>query len=1071
MNCAVCGHENPDRNRFCGSCGAPLQTPPAPRAVRKVVTVLFADVTGSTGLGERLDPESLRRVMTRYFEEMRAVLERHGGTIEKFIGDAVMAVFGIPELHEDDALRAVRAAAEMRQALAALNADLDERWGVRLQVRTGINTGEVVAGDPDSGQALVVGDAVNVAARLEQAAAPGEILTADATYRLVRDAVVAEPVGDLDLRGKTGGVGAVRLIAVVAGAPGLARRLDSAMVGRQREQKLLRQAFERSREESACHLFTVLGSAGVGKSRLVSEVLRGVSSEADVLTGRCLSYGDGITYWPLTEVVRRSAGISDEDTHDSALEKVRRFVAGADQADAIFGPLTEAMGLAASGSSSEQIFWAARKLLEHLAHARPLVVVFDDIHWAEPTFLDLLEHLSDWSRDAPLLLLCVARPELLDHRPNWGGGKLNATSILLEPLSATDARVLVDKLLGATELPAGVVGRITQAAEGNPLFVEEMLGMLIDEGRLRLEDGRWVAGDDLADITVPPSIQALLAARLDRLQGGVRDVVERAAVIGKIFYRSAVAELSPEPLRHEVDAHLMTLIRKELIRAERSVFAGDDSYRFRHILIRDAAYEAMPKEMRAELHERFAMWLEIAVADRVVEYEEIIAHHLAEAFRYRCELGSTSEATDVLALRAASKLAATAERALDRGDLPAAADLYRRGIALERDVRGRNWPRWVIYLADALHGLGRFAEAAMPLQEAERVATEAGDDAGALRARLFLLMLQQSTDPEGASEEIRRRFEGARTGLEAAGDDETLAVAYSAAGQTHAMSATWIQMERLVERALFHARRCGERRVELDGLRWMTSALYYGPTPAGEAIARLKRMEVEVDDPALRGSIWCKLGALHAMTGDVGTGRAYIERARSHFSEYGLRLGIAGLAFFSAPVEVAAGDLAAAERQLRTSIDALHAMGDRAFSSTLAVFLASAVYEQGRYDEVMEWTTVAEATASSDDAVTQAWLRSVKSRMSARTGDIKTGLSLAREAVEITDATEFPAAKADVREGLAEVLWLSGRESEARRAVEEAAALYEAKGFLVPIERLRSRFASLAAFSIETENR
>ncbi|MEX2204046.1 MAG: adenylate/guanylate cyclase domain-containing protein, partial [Actinomycetota bacterium] len=491
--CPACGEENADRARFCHSCATPLsETEERSGEVRKVVTVIFADVTGSTALGGRLDPEPLRRVMGRYFDEMSAVIERHGGVVEKFIGDAVMAVFGIPRLHEDDALRAVRAASDMRAALETLNVELQRDHGVGIAARIGVNTGEVVAGDPSSGQRLVTGDAVNVAARLEQAASPGEILIGDPTYRLVRDAVEAEPVPPLDLKGKDDPVPAYRLTGLLEAGEGHARHLDSPMVGRAKELEMMERALERAVVDRTSQLFTLLGPAGVGKSRLVKEFLQGPAAEATLLRGRCLSYGEGITFYPLAEVVQEAAGVSQMDDLDTARAKLASLVADAEERDRIV-PLVAGLVAWDEPVVTEEAFWGVRKLLEHLARDRPVIVVFDDIHWAEPTFLDLIEHLADWTREAVVLLVCVARPELLEVRPAWGGGKMNATSILLEPLDAGSASELVDNLLGRAEIPSEARTRILDAAEGNPLFVEEMLGMLIDDGLLRLEGNTWRA--------------------------------------------------------------------------------------------------------------------------------------------------------------------------------------------------------------------------------------------------------------------------------------------------------------------------------------------------------------------------------------------------------------------------------------------------------------------------------------------------------------------------------------------------------------------------------------------------
>ena len=479
--CTACGQENPDGFKFCGNCAAGLEAPAPAREVRKVVTIVFCDLTGSTELGDRTDPETLRATMRGYYEQMRTILERHGGTVEKFVGDAVMAVFGVPVSHEDDALRAVRAAWEMRDAVPQLG----------LQARIGVNTGEVMTGEGDT---LVTGDAVNIAARLEQSAEPGDVLIGDETRRLVRDAVRVDPV-DVTAKGKSDPVTAFRLLDVDPEASGVARRLDTRLVGRAGELDQLRQALDRAVRERRCHLFTLLGPAGVGKSRLVAEFLGGL--DARIVEGRCLDYGDGITFWPVISVLKQFGTRADET--------LRKVVDG--------------------GTLPNEVPWAVRSLFEEIADEHPLVVVFDDIHWGEETFLDLVDHIADMSRGAPILVLCIARPELLDKRPSWGGGKLNASTILLEPLSADECTELIAMHGG---VDTSTRARILAAADGNPLFVEEMVAFARESD----------------DVSIPSTVQALLQARIDQLDGDERAVIERGAVEGEIFHRGAVAELA-----------------------------------------------------------------------------------------------------------------------------------------------------------------------------------------------------------------------------------------------------------------------------------------------------------------------------------------------------------------------------------------------------------------------------------------------------------------------------------------------------------------------------------------------
>jgi len=701
--CPNCGEENPERARFCLSCGSALTVAAPVAETRKTVTILFSDVTGSTAMGEKLDPESLRKVMSRYFDEMRAVIESHSGTVEKFIGDAVMAVFGVPVLHEDDALRAVRAAAGMREALQLLNVELERDWGVTIQIRTGVNTGEVVAGSGD--QTMATGDAVNTAARLEQHAKPGEILLGESTYRLVRHAVVAEAADPITAKGKTDPLGAFRLIRVGDIALESGRRLDSPIVGRDNELALAEQAFERAVREQSCSLFTVFGSAGVGKSRLTQEVIRSVEARATVSRGRCLPYGRGITFWPVIEIVHAMAGLSDGDSAEKARAAVRKLLADEDDADLIVERVVQVMGLGEEEVRAEETFWAVRKLFESLARRSPLVVVFDDIHWAEPTLLDLIEHIADLSRDVSILLMCIARPELLERRPSWGGGKMNASSILLEPLRAEESSQLIANMLGGTTLPAAVETRIAGAAEGNPLFVEEMVSMLIDDGLLRRQNGQWDVSADLGSVTVPPTIQALLAARLDRLDADERALIQGASVVGKEFSIDDVAAIVPEQLAARASTVVTSLVRKELVRSDQGRAGAHNSFRFRHILIRDAAYNALSKQQRAELHEGFAGWLEEHYVERLPEYEEIIGYHLEQAHSYKASLGPLDDAARALAQRAGEHLASAGRRAGTRGDAPGAVGLLERALAMmPEDWDGRTDA--LVRLGDQLYEAG-----------------------------------------------------------------------------------------------------------------------------------------------------------------------------------------------------------------------------------------------------------------------------------------------------------------------------------------------------------------------------
>ena len=660
---------NPAGARFCNGCGAGLPATPVAREARKTVTVLFCDVTGSTPLGEALDPERLRALLARYFQRMKSIVELHGGTVEKFIGDAVMAVFGVPVLHEDDALRAVRAAAEMRDAVPEFG----------IEARVGVTTGEVVTGTEER---LATGDAVNVAARLEQAAQPGEVLIGEPTFALVRDSVEAEEVAPLALKGKSEPVPAYRLQHVHETPE---RRHDVRFVGRQRELAVLAQSWERARAELGCELVTLVGDAGVGKSRLVAEFVLGL--EARVVRGRCLPYGEGITYWPIVEVLKQ---IDLEPSDEAARLAIRSL-----------------LGETETATSAEEIALAFRKTLEVAAVERPLVVVFDDIQWGEETFLDLIEHLALLSTGASILLLCIARPELSELRRSW------PVTLRLEPLGSEDVERLIAERVG------GVLReKIALAAGGNPLFVEEMLAM---------------ADEAEGEVAVPPTLQALLAARLDQLEQTERSVLERGAIEGEIFHRGAVQALAPD--EPQVTPRLAALVRKQLIRPEKPQTPEEDAFRFRHLLIRDAAYDALPKAVRADLHERFAGWLEEQGAGRIVELDELLAYHLECAYRYWLELGHDDESALGTSGRDLTELAQRTARALQRAGLRAmrlsanervVENLSRAIAVLERlpesDERGRDEAELQLQLATAfgaLHGLG-----APEVEEAYGRATE-----------------------------------------------------------------------------------------------------------------------------------------------------------------------------------------------------------------------------------------------------------------------------------------------------------------------------------------------------------
>ncbi len=1061
LACRRCGEENPEPARYCRACGSTLAAEPGLLfEVRKTVTILFCDVTGSTSLGEQHDPEQLRLVMSRYYEEARAVLERHGGQVEKFIGDAVMAVFGIPVLHEDDALRALRAAFELRQAFVVLNEELESAFGVRLGVRTGVNSGEVIAGDPAQGHAFVSGDAVNVAQRLEAAAAEGEILIGEPTYELARDAISAEAVEPLQLKGKLERVAAYRLIDLTPGALPHARRFDSPMVGRNGELALLKDAFDRSVRGRSCHLFTVLGSAGVGKSRLVREALRDIGDQADVLVAACLPYGEGITFWPIREIVKQATGLTEEDPPAGALAKIVARLEGDDSPQLVAERVAGVIGVTEAVGPAEEGFWGVRRLFEEIARQRPLIVVFDDLNWGEPSLLDLIEHVAEYAHDTPILLVCLSRPELLDARQSWSGGKKNATTIFLEPLSEQEGETLIDNLVGGVVLPAEVRERIQSASAGNPLFVEEMLSMLIDDALLHDEGGRWVAVGDLSGVRVPQSIQLLLATRLDQLETGERRILERAAVEGNVFHRGAVEALADEDERARVPGCLAGLVRKELIRPHRATYAEEEGFSFRHPLIREAAYEALPKAIRGDLHERYVSWLE----GRAGEADELLGYHLEQAFHYRSELGYVSAHDADVGIRAAELLASAGRRALARGDVSAAVELLGRALALhgeDDDARLQLLPE----LGAALRESGQLTRAEEVLADVPERARRAGKPGIALAAlveRAALLFLSDPVQTDRLLEEI----EEAVIGLDELGDDRALALAWTLIGLRFGLWRGRIARgEESLQRALVYARRAGDRHQEATILGQLCFAAWQGPTPVPAAIDRCRAILAESGgDPLIGASVTRYLAPLEARRGHFVEARRLADKARATYEEFGMQLQAqASTAFAWGDVELLAGDYDAAERGLRRGWAALEQIGERGYSSSVAAYLAQALYGQGRLDEAEGFARRAQESTAPDDVWSQALSRGTLAKVLARRGSFGEADLLARDAVarlEVTDAIDL---HGTVLLDRAEVLQLAGRDEDAASCLAGALLLFERKGNEVASERARRMLAGRSA--------
>jgi class 3 adenylate cyclase/tetratricopeptide (TPR) repeat protein len=1063
QTCPGCGEENPGRFRLCGYCGSVLVAQPAPQEVRKTVTVVFCDLKGSTELGDRLDSEAFREVLALYFSAMKPVLVRHGGTIEKYIGDAIMAVFGLLRMHEDDALRAVRAAAEMREALAELNVTLRAEFGIALENRTGVNTGEVVTGvDAGDSQRLATGDTVNVAARLEQAAPTGEVLIGESTYRLVRGAVEVASVEPLELKGKPEPVPAYRLLSVTPGAR-TTRPVGLPLVGRAREIAVLDAEFRRSVAGPECRLATLLGNAGVGKSRLIEEFVWSLADEATVLRGRCLSYGDGITFWPLAEVLRQAAGIVPEDGEQDARVKLASCFGGR-LADAT-SRIESGMGLSQHPYGKDELFWGVRAVLEELARRGPLVVVFDDIHWAEATFLDLIEDVLDASLGVPLLLVCSARHELREDRPSFAADRRAASQIELRELSREDSGLVVRNLLGEASLPKALERRILGLAEGNPLFIEQMFSMLIDDGLLHERAGRWVFSGAAEVISVPGNVSSLLGARLDRLGPTERRVVESASVIGLEFTTGAVSALVEQSdARSDLEPPLAALCRKQLIRRAKADAAED--FHFSHILVRDTAYARLLKRTRARLHERFAAWLTGTVGSRLAEYEEILGYHLEQSFRYRAELGPIDDDGRRLGAEASRYLSSAGRRALARGDMPAAANLLQRAAAL----LGEKDPARSLLLLDA----GETAVDIGELERAESMLTEAADEAlsaghiGIARAAaLARLQLRYTTDPNALKESVVELVEREIPELEMMGDDRALVRAFRLLTYVHWTGARFADAAATAERTIRHATAAGDEVTAHRFLGSLAISALYGPMPVLEAIATCEEVLARAqDDRKARALAEVAIGHLEAMRGNFEHARLVYRRSRASLEELGCLLLAALTSLDSSAIEVLAGDLAAAESELRTDYRRLEEMGERNYISTTAGLLADVLYRQGRYDESAEFAGVCEHLASPDDVASQFHWRCVRGKLRARHGAIDEAESLLSAATALIETSDQLDLQGNGLLDFAEVRELAGAPADAAGLSERAAQLFERKGNVVSALRARQLAGRLRSTAV-----
>jgi class 3 adenylate cyclase/tetratricopeptide (TPR) repeat protein len=1033
-------------------CATRLATELRPES-RRPATVLFNDVEDSTRLAESFEPETLRRIMSRYFDVVADVCGRHGGTVEKFIGDAAMAVFGIPTALEDHALRAVRAAVELKEELDALNEELTRSWGVRIATRTGVNSGEVVAGDPAGGQALVTGDAVNVAARLEQSAGPGETLIGEATHALVASEVEAEPVGPLTAKGRDEQLTAWRLLDVTSRVGQPVRPAAARMLGRDPELAELRDRFERVLRARAAHRVTVVGPAGIGKSRLAQEFVRVIGDGAEVLVGSSPPYGEGVTFSPLAEIVRQAAG-------DDPRKGISRLLGDDPHAELIAERVCQAIGLSEEPDAGRDLPWAVRRLLETLARRTPVVAVFEDVHWAEPPLLELIEYLTENAR-APLMLLCLAREDLLDERPVWAETGPSVSTIALDPLGDREVGALVDELVAAAP-PGGedVRARIVERAGGNPLFVEQMLALLSEQAS--------------EELTIPPTIQALLAARLDRLPAAERELIGTASVVGSEFWPAAVRALSEPDAVERVPQMLDALGARDLIHPDTYALTGDDGYAFHHALIRDAAYGSLTKQRRAELHERFANWLEDAHRERLAELEAIIGHHLERAHGYRVELAPPDERSRALARRASTRLGSAGRRsARVREDATAVSLLSRASALLPEQARERL--ELLPLLGESLEGTADHVKAGEVYAEALKGALATGDRWVEGLARLGNAHVWFVAEPERSMAEILAEGERAVAILEEVGDQRGLAEALRLVGEAKVYDGKAEEGQRALERALERLGAEGDPR-SLNAISFaLGQCLLDGPAPLGEAVTFAEERLALARDRLVRSF---EADMLHLL--GLGEGRrGNFERAREALADsagISEELGLKYMAQWSrrsmGHVELLAGDAVAAERALRASYRVLEEMGLKSSLGEAAVPLAEALLEQGRREEAAEMLETVKEDWASGDVSVEAPRLAVRAKVLAAQGWDKHAERAAERALRLVRRTDWACLRADALLARALVLMSAGREAEASASLGEAVSVAASKEYSALerranelLARLRSEAAGRALHS------
>ncbi len=1018
------------------------------------MTILFCDVVGSTALGERADPETVRRVLGRVFGMARPVIEKHGGVVEKFIGDAVMAVFGLPVAHEDDALRAVRAADDIIHGLDSLNRDFERQWGVTIQLRTGITTGEVATGDPRSDEIFATGDAVNVAARLEQAAEPMAIVIGERTRHLTEGYVETEPLEPLSLKGKSEPVAAFRVVSI-SGDEG--RPASATMQGRDAEALWLRDSLAAAVHERRCRLATILGEAGVGKTRLVAEFIHDLPDGTLLLRGRCLSYGEGIAYWPIAEAIGDFAGLGDLDS-TAALARVHELAGDSADAGEIARVIADLTGIRDSVVEAHQVRWAVRRMVEELSAVTPLVLLVDDLQWAEEPLLELLSDLVARVRTGGMLVVCNARPELLENHAEWETGEGRGL-LRLGPLGPQACDRVVAELLGG-DVEDDVLEYVNRAAKGNPLFVEEVVSMLVRDGAIEEAPTEWVLRAGFDDLPVPPSIQSVLDARLDALDESDRDVLERASVVGEVFYASALGALLPAGRREDLGGRLAALEATGLVEPAVSDMPGEPAFKFHHILLRDVAERRLRKSDSAYLHERFAEWLEprAAASPRLAE---IVGYHLEAAHDRLAELGPADERALELGRRASVHLAAAARRSWDRGSDLAAGALYRRAARLlPSDPAGR--ARRLIDAAKAYVEIDSQAAQACA-GEAAKACRAAGCRALELLADAMMMDSESFSSPKaGTGRAALDAFNAAIDALEREDDPQSLCWAYITAGYVSLSLGFTGSTAELGERAARLASEFGLHR-ELGMATGQVIGFYVpGNRTVAQCIRRAEEALAHADGDLAVETFGSSQLIVHlARAGRLEEARSRSDEAIAQLEEIGADTYVPLQWQSRSAVELYAERWEAAEHFERKSIGFFESIGMKGLQSNPLAELSWGLLESGRLAEAAESARRALRLTEADDLYPVAIATWVLALLAAKDGAVNDALASLDDIARRLAIVDLPELGADVEFVRARALLEGDREAEAIEALTKVTDVYDRLGVVVSADRARRMLSGL----------